>query len=77
MALLLVFSQSTIILSLVSLCAYFVGLIVYRLFLSPIANVPGPKLAAITSWVEIYWDLVRGGKFVFRIEEWHEKYGKW
>jgi hypothetical protein len=70
------FSPSTIILSLVNLCVYSIGLVIYRLFLSPIAHIPGPKLAAITSWVEVYWDLVKGGKFVFKIEEWHEKYGK-
>ena len=64
-------------LSLLSLFLYLLGLVVYRLFLSPIANIPGPKLAAVTSWVEIYWDLVKGGKFVFKIEEWHDRYGKW
>jgi hypothetical protein len=76
MTLLSLLSPSTITLSLVSLCVYSVGLVAHRLFLSPIANIPGSKLAAITSWVEVYWDLVKGGKFVFKIEEWHEKYGK-
>lgn len=27
---------------------YFVGLAIYRLFLSPISHIPGPKLAAVT-----------------------------
>lgn len=62
MALSLFLPHGAIIVSLVSLCFYLVSIIVYRLFLSPIANIPGPKLAAVTSWVEINWDLVKGGK---------------
>lgn len=76
MALLSFFSPSTTNLFLGVSCVYIVVLVVYRLFFTPIANVPGPRLAAITGWVETYWDLVKGGKFVFKIEEWHEKYGK-
>ncbi|EUC43694.1 hypothetical protein COCMIDRAFT_38356 [Bipolaris oryzae ATCC 44560] len=75
MAVLSTLKQETIITSLLYLCIYYIGLIVYRLFFSPIANIPGPKLAAITSWVEVYWDVAKGGRFVFKIEEWHKKYG--
>lgn len=48
---------------------------IYRIFFSPISNVPGSKLAAATGWVETYHDVLRGGQFIFKIQEWHEKYG--
>lgn len=54
---------------------YLLGLLIYRLFLSPIANIPGPKLTAVTGWYETYHDVYRGGKFIFKIEEWHQQYG--
>ena len=54
---------------------YLVCLIVYRLFLSPIARIPGSKLTALTGWYETYFDVVKGGQFTFKIEEWHEIYG--
>ena len=56
---------------------YLIGLVVYRLFLSPIANIPGSKLAAATGWYETYYDVYKGGKFIFEIEKWHQQYGKW
>lgn len=49
--------------------------LVQRLLLSPIANVPGPKLAAATGLVEMYYDIIKGGQYVFKIEEWHKTYG--
>ncbi|RFU25350.1 hypothetical protein B7463_g10983, partial [Scytalidium lignicola] len=56
---------------------YAVGLGIYRLFLSPIAKFPGPKLAALTQWYEIYFDIVRkgGGQFPFEIKRMHDVYG--
>lgn len=47
----------------------------YRLFFSPLSKFPGPKLAAITGWVETYHDVFRGGQLIFKLGEWHEKYG--
>jgi hypothetical protein len=58
-----------------SLIAYLVGLGIYRLYFSPIAKFPGPKLAALTLWYEFYHDVVRGGQYVFKINEMHEQYG--
>ena len=46
-----------------------------RLFLSPLSDVPGPFWAGLTYWYEFYHDVVRPGKFIFKIEELHEKYG--
>lgn len=50
--------------------------VVYRLCLSPLAHIPGPKLAALTSWYEFYFDCVQPGKFTFKIKELHERYGR-
>lgn len=57
---------------------YTLSLIIYRLFLSPLAKFPGPRLAAVTGWVETYYQLVHGegGQFIFVYREWHRKYGK-
>lgn len=59
-----------------SLAAYFLWLIIYRLFFSPIRHVPGSKLAAVTGWCETYYDVFQGGQFTFKIEEWHKFYGE-
>lgn len=54
---------------------YILSLVIYRLFFSPIAIFPGPKLAAVTSWYELYYDVVHKGKYLFEIEKMHDKYG--
>ncbi|KAK2760521.1 benzoate 4-monooxygenase cytochrome p450 [Colletotrichum kahawae] len=46
-----------------------------RIFLSPLSNFPGPKFAALTLWNEFYWDVVKRGTFIWRIEDMHRKYG--
>ncbi|MCJ1386979.1 hypothetical protein MMC17_010108 [Xylographa soralifera] len=48
---------------------------VWRLYLSPLARIPGPKLAALTSWYEFYYDVVQPAKFCWKIKELHEQYG--
>lgn len=55
--------------------AYLVGLVVYRLYLSPLAQFPGPKLAAVSKWYEFYYDVVLRGQFTFQIQRMHKKYG--
>lgn len=57
---------------------YITGLVVYRLWWSPLAPFPGPKLAAATGWYEAYFELIKkgGGQFTFHIRELHDKYGK-
>jgi hypothetical protein len=57
--------------------SYFISLIVYRWYLHPLAGIPGPKLAAATGLVEMWYDIVKGGQYVFQIERWHAQYGKW
>lgn len=55
---------------------YLVWVACYRLYLSPIAKFPGPKLAAVTFWYELYHDVVRPGKYTWEIAKMHEQYGK-
>lgn len=52
---------------------------VYRLALSPLAKFPGPKIAALTSLYEFYYDCVKdgGGRYYKEIERMHEQYGKY
>lgn len=61
--------------SALTLLLYTIYGIVYRLYLSPIAKFPGPKLAAVTWWYEYYYDVVLRGKYIWKIRELHEMYG--
>lgn len=54
---------------------YLAGLAVYRLYFSPIARFPGPRLAALSKWYEFYYEVVLKGQFTFHIQELHKKYG--
>ena len=67
-----------------SLSLIFIGVVVllyavygalYRLYLCPIAKFPGPKLAALTFWYELWYDVVRNGRYTWKIEEMHKRYG--
>lgn len=55
---------------------YIVGGAIYRLCFSPLAKFPGPKIAALTSWYEFYFDIIRNGKYIFEIERLHKIYGR-
>jgi len=55
---------------------YLVGIALYRLYFSPLAKFPGPKLAALSKWYEAYFEIVRNGQFTFQIDKLHEQYGK-
>lgn len=65
------------------LSAAFVGLLIllwlgtalYRLFLSPVARIPGPRLAAITFWYEFYYDVLKKGQYTWKLKELHKQYG--
>lgn len=48
---------------------------VRRLYFHPIAHIPGPRLAALTWWYEFYFDVIKPGQYVFKIQELHKKYG--
>jgi hypothetical protein len=61
---------------LAGLLAWIIVLSVYRLYFSPIAKFPGPKLAALSQWYEIYYDVYLNGQFTLHVKDLHEKYGK-
>ena len=70
-------SYSILAISLVALTtSYLVALTIYRLFFSPLAGFPGPKIAAVTGFYETYYDVILKGQYVFKIKEMHEKYGQ-
>ncbi|OQE22869.1 hypothetical protein PENFLA_c012G09220 [Penicillium flavigenum] len=48
---------------------------IYRLYFHPLSKIPGPKLAAITSGYEFYFNVVKGGMFIWEMERLHEIYG--
>lgn len=52
-----------------------VRIVIYRLVAHPLANFPGPKLAAATFLYEFYYDVVKKGMYIWEIERMHEKYG--
>ena len=46
-----------------------------RLYLSPVASIPGPRLAALTFWYEFHYDVIKGGKYTAKIAKLHDQYG--
>lgn len=64
--------------SVASIMIYTIILAVWRLYHSPLAKIPGPKLAALTHWYETYFEIIKGGggQFLFEYHKWHEQYGK-
>lgn len=54
---------------------YLVYQAVYRLYLSPLARIPGPRSAALTGGYEMYYDLIQEARFPWKIKELHKKYG--
>ena len=55
--------------------SWFVALAVDRLWLNPLARIPGPRLAALTGLYEFYYECILGGKYIFEIERMHQRHG--
>lgn len=55
---------------------YLFGLAIHRLYFSPLAKFPGPRLAALSKFYEFYYEVVLQGQFTFHIQKLHKKYGK-
>jgi len=47
-----------------------------RVFFGPLAHIPGPRLAALTSWYEFYYDVIKPGQYVWKIKDLHAEYGE-
>lgn len=56
-----------------SLVVYAVGVTIYNVFFHPLANVPGPRLAAITRLWFFATDI--SGDSSRRILKWHQSHG--
>ena len=50
---------------------------VYRLYLHPLAKFPGPKLAALSTWYEGYYEIVLEGRFPWQLKALHDQYGEY
>ncbi|KAI0849536.1 trichodiene oxygenase [Daldinia vernicosa] len=47
----------------------------YNLYLHPLSRFPGPKLAAIGSYYEFWFDVIKDGQYLWEIARMHEIYG--
>ena len=55
---------------------YWLSVFIYRVYFSPLAKFPGPKLAAATFWYEFYYDVYPNKfQYLWKIKELHEQYG--
>ncbi|KAJ3999225.1 cytochrome P450 [Lentinula boryana] len=64
-----------ILLTSTAFCAYLGALAFYRIFFHPLHKYPGPVLAAITDWYEVYYNIVKGGELIAEIKRLHALYG--
>ena len=57
------------------LVLYFLGLVLYRLYLHPLRRFPGPWLAAATGYYQTYYEVWRDGEFVPHVKDLHNIHG--
>ncbi|KAL1607860.1 hypothetical protein SLS60_002798 [Paraconiothyrium brasiliense] len=63
-----------IVASLVTYLLYSLWRLVYNVYFHPLAKFPGPWWAGATSYVEAYFDAVKGGRYFEKIEAMHARY---
>ncbi|KAJ5160262.1 Benzoate 4-monooxygenase cytochrome P450 [Penicillium canariense] len=68
------FSLFPILVAALSICLA-LNIAIYRLCIHPLCGFPGPKLAGATFLYEFYYDVIKGGMYIWEIERMHEKYG--
>lgn len=49
---------------------------VYRLQFSPLSKIPGPRLASLSTWYQIYYNVYLPGQLTLHIEDLHKQYGR-
>jgi hypothetical protein len=54
---------------------YHLGKLIYNLFFHPLRHIPGPWLSRGSYLPEIWYDVVRKGRYTKQIQKMHEKYG--
>jgi hypothetical protein len=59
-----------------ALAVYMVARCVYDLVFHPLRKFPGPKRAAIGSFYEFYYDVIKDGTYLWEIEKMHQIYGR-
>lgn len=58
----------------IAMIAVVMLLVFSRLLFHPLARVPGPPLAALSTWYGFYYDVIRGGIYVKHVEEIHARH---
>ncbi|KAL9092874.1 MAG: hypothetical protein Q9165_004292 [Trypethelium subeluteriae] len=61
--------------ALIGFATYLISGAIYRLFFHPLSRFPGPKLAALTTLYEGYYDVIKAGTYIFQIGKMHDQYG--
>ena len=62
--------------TLFALLTYYCLKCIYRLYFHPLSHFPGPRLVAVGTLYEFYYDVVKDGIYLWQIEKMHQKYGK-
>jgi hypothetical protein len=59
-----------------AIVVYWISIALYRITLHPLAQIPGPKLAAITLLYQTYYSTHNGqSRFYKQVEQLHKQYG--
>jgi hypothetical protein len=48
---------------------------IYNLYFHPLCKIPGPRVAAVSSFYDFWYDVVKGGTYLWEIRKMHEVYG--